>query len=210
MASAMRDFEKELFASIELSPIASVITDALRPDNPIVAANAAFTAMTGYTAEEIVGRNCRFLTAEPPDSPGRVALRQAVREQRAVLAHVVNRRKDGSLFENAVMIAPVRGEGGSVRYFIGTQMAVPMAAAASTAQAAAQRVAALSRRQRQVLAGIIDGRRNKQIAADLGIEERTVKMHRAVLLKRLGAASTADAIRIGLAGKPALTDARRA
>src|SRR3954470_3411726 len=202
----MSDFERELFASIELSPIATVVTDALRPDNPIVAVNAAFTAMTGYGAQEIVGRNCRFLSAAAPDSPGRVALRQAILEQRAVLAHVVNRRKDGTLFENAVMIAPVRGDGGQVRYFIGTQMEVPMAAVASVGQAAAQRVAALSPRQRQVLAGVIDGRRNKQMAADLGIEERTVKMHRAALLKRLGAASTADAIRIGLAGKPALKD----
>jgi FixJ family two-component response regulator len=115
-----------------------------------------------------------------------------------VLAHVVNRRKDGTLFENAVMVAPVRADGGEVRYFIGTQMEVPMAAVASAGQAAARRMGALSPRQRQVLAGIIDGRRNKQMAADLGIEERTVKMHRAALLKRLGAASTADAIRIGL------------
>ena len=200
----MSDFERELFASIELSPIATVVTDALRPDNPIVAANAAFTALTGYLAQEIVGRNCRFLSAAAPDSPGRVSLRQAVLDQRAVLAHVVNRRKDGTLFENAVMIAPVRADGGAVRYFIGTQMEVPMAAAAAGQAAAERNVAALSPRQRQVLAGLIDGRRNKQIAADLGIEERTVKMHRAALLKRLGAASTADAIRIGLrAGHPA-------
>ena len=206
----MSDFERELFASIELSPIATVVTDALRPDNPIVAANAAFTALTGYLAQEIVGRNCRFLSAAAADSPGRVSLRQAVLDKRAVLAHVVNRRKDGTLFENAVMIAPVRADGGAVRYFIGTQMEVPMAAAAAGLAAAARNVASLSRRQRQVLAGLIDGRRNKQIAADLGIEERTVKMHRAALLKRLGAASTADAIRIGLAGIPAPRDGHQA
>jgi FixJ family two-component response regulator len=96
------------------------------------------------------------------------------------------------------MIAPVRAEGGKVRYFIGTQMEVPMAAADAARQAAARLVASLSPRQLQVLAGMIDGRRNKQIAAKLGIEERTVKMHRSALLKRLRAASTADAIRIGL------------
>jgi PAS domain-containing protein len=82
----MSDFERELFASIELSPIATVITDALRPDNPIVAANAAFTALTGYLAREIAGRNCRFLSAAAPDSPGRGALRQAVLDRRPVLA----------------------------------------------------------------------------------------------------------------------------
>ncbi len=206
----MRDFDQELFASIELSPIASVITDALQPDNPIVAVNAAFTALTGYDKSAVLGRNCRFLSAAGPDSAERTRLREAVRERQAVLVHLVNRRKDGTLFQNAVMVAPVRAEGGRVRYFIGTQMEVPMAAAAPAAQAAARRVAKLSPRQRQVLAGIIDGRRNKQIAAELGIEERTVKMHRAVLLKKLGAASTADAIRIGLAGRPALTDEHRA
>jgi len=202
----MRDFDQELFASIELSPIASVITDALQPDNPIVAVNAAFSALTGYERTEVLGRNCRFLSAAGQDSEERARLREAVRERQAVLVHLVNRRKDGTLFLNAVMVAPVRGDGGRVRYFIGTQMEAPMAEAAPAAQAAARRVAALSPRQRQVLAGIIDGRRNKQIAAALGIEERTVKMHRAALLKRLGAASTADAIRIGLAGKPGLRD----
>ena len=206
----MPDFERELFASIELSPIASVITDAHQPDNPIVAANAAFTALTGYAKAEVLGRNCRFLSAAEPASAERSRLRDAVREKRAVLVHLVNRRKDGTVFQNAVMIAPVRADGGRVRYFIGTQMEVPMAAATLATQAAARRLAALSPRQQQVLAGIIDGRRNKQIASDLGIEERTVKMHRAALFKRLGAASTADAIRIGLAGKPAIRDGRPA
>lgn len=206
----MPDFERELFASIELSPIASVITDAQQPDNPIVAANAAFTALTGYAKAEVLGRNCRFLSAAEPASAERSRLRHAVREKRAVLVHLLNRRKDGTVFQNAVMIAPVRADGGRVRYFIGTQMEVPMATATEATQAAARRLAALSPRQQQVLARIIDGRRNKQIASDLGIEERTVKMHRAALFKRLGAASTADAIRIGLAGKPAIRDGRPA
>ena len=197
----MGDFERELFGSIELSPIASVITDARLPDNPIVAANAAFSALTGYAKAEVLGRNCRFLSAAGPASPERLRLREAVRHRQAVLVHLVNRRKDGTLFQNAVMVAPVRGDGGAVRYFIGTQMEVPMSAAAVAQQAAERLAGRLSPRQREVLAGMIDGRRNKQIAAALGIEERTVKMHRAALLAKLGASSTADAIRIGLSAR---------
>ena len=54
--------------SIQLSPIASVVTDARQPDNPIVAVNDAFLQLTGYEADEVIGRNCRFL-AGPKTAP---------------------------------------------------------------------------------------------------------------------------------------------
>ena len=63
---------------------------------------------------------------------------------------------------------------------------------------AAQRVAALSRRERQVLEGLVAGRPNKVIAYDLGISVRTVEVHRARMLERLGTRHTAEAIRLGV------------
>ena len=66
------------------------------------------------------------------------------------------------------------------------------------AEASALRLQALTERQRQVLGGMIDGLLNKQIASRLGIDEKTVKMHRAGLLRRLGALSSATAVRIGV------------
>jgi two-component system response regulator FixJ len=63
---------------------------------------------------------------------------------------------------------------------------------------AAQRVAALSRRERQVLDGLVAGRPNKVIAYDLGISVRTVEVHRARMLERLGTRQTAEAIRLAV------------
>jgi PAS domain S-box-containing protein len=194
------DAAEALVDSIRLSPIATVITDPRQPDNPIVEANPAFTALTGYAREEIVGRNCRFLAGNATDAAARRQLREAVQENRPALVEVVNYRKDGSAFRNAVMIAPVFGEDGEVILFLGSQMDMGGPdQAAGLRRAQAERLAqGLSPRQRQVLQGMVRGLRNKQIAAELGIDETTVKMHRRSMLARLGAATTADAIRLGV------------
>jgi PAS domain S-box-containing protein len=191
---------EELIASIAAMPLAAVVTDARRADNPIVAANAAFCRLTGYAEAEIVGRNCRFLAGEGTDPAARKLLRDAVREARPALAELLNYRKDGSPFRNAVMIAPLLDEGGRLVYCLGTQMEVgaeesPLLFRQQRARAC---VAALTPRQRQVLEGMIGGYRNKQIAGHLGIEEKTVKMHRAALIERLGVGSSAEAVRQGV------------
>lgn len=200
------EFERSLFASIELSPIATVITNPHLPDNPIVCANSAFCRLTGYPREDILGRNCRFLVGAGTEPDRRAALASAIAQGLPVLTVLRNYRKDGSRFDNAVMIAPIRASDGSVSYFLGSQMDVSSEATplpGARGQQAASLVAALTRRQRQVLELMLAGHRNKQIAAMLGIEEKTVKMHRASLLRRLGAATSADAIRIGLEARSA-------
>lgn len=192
-------FERALIASIHLSPIATILTDPRLPDNAIIAVNRAFCALTGYEAHEVIGRNCRFLAGDAGESPGRMALRQAVAEARPVLVEVRNVKKDGTPFRNAVMIAPVLLPNVDVGYFLGSQMDVGSARVpAQTVDDATRKVRALTRRQRDVLLGMLAGKLNKQIGADLGIDEKTVKMHRAALLKRLGVRTTADAIRLGI------------
>jgi PAS domain S-box-containing protein len=189
-----------LLASIDHSPIASVITAARLPDNPIVAVNPAFCELTGYDREEIVGRNCRFLAGPETEPAAQAALRHAVQGGRPLLVELTNYRKDGSAFLNAVMIAPVLGETGAVDYFLGSQMDVGPNAGISTPrrQRAEEMVRSLTPRQQQVLAHMIAGYRNKQIAGFLAIDEKTVKMHRASLLTRLRVGSSAEAIRIGV------------
>ena len=81
--AALQDLEASLFGSIDRSPIATVITDPRRPDNPIVATNTAFSRLTGYSAEEIIGRNCRFLAGPETDPRGSAVLREAVGAYRA-------------------------------------------------------------------------------------------------------------------------------
>jgi len=192
--------DQELFASIELTPIAAVVTDPRRPDNPIVAVNDAFCRLTGYQREEIVGRNCRFLAGEGTEPYARALLRDAVREKRPALAQMLNYRKDGTAFRNLVMIAPVLDPDGEVAYFLGSQMEAGegLHLLDSRRRAAAAGVASLTPRQRQVLGYMMAGFRNKQIAGFLEIDEKTVKMHRAAMLARLGVPSSAQAIRIGV------------
>jgi PAS domain S-box-containing protein len=191
---------EELVASIAATPIATVITDPRLPDNPIVAANRAFETLTGYEEAEIKGRNCRFLGGPDTEPQFQAVLRRAVAEGRPALVELANYKKDGTSFRNAVMIAPVLDEDGKVALFIGSQMDVGGQArlAAPQRARAEEQVTGLTTRQRQVLDHMIRGYRNKQIAGFLGIDEKTVKMHRAGLLMRLGAASSADAIRIGV------------
>lgn len=189
-----------LLASIDHSPIASVITSARLPDNPIVAVNRAFSELTGYERDEIVGRNCRFLSGPDTEPDARATLRGAVAEGRPTLVELTNYRKDGTAFLNAVMIAPVIGEDGEVDYFLGSQMdaGAGPALSAPRRQQAERLVRKLTPRQLQVLEYMISGYRNKQIAGFLVIDEKTVKMHRASLLTRLGVGSSAEAIRIGV------------
>ena len=102
-----------------LSPI--LISDATRDDNPLMYVNPAFERVTGYRAEEAVGRNCRFLQGEDRDQAELEKLRGAMREQREGRAVLRNYRKDGSLFWNELFIAPVYDEYGTLRNFIGVQ-----------------------------------------------------------------------------------------
>ena len=80
--------------------------------------------MTGYEADEVLGRNCRFLQG-PETDPARVdELRRAVREQRPATVELRNHRRDGSAFWNEVHVSPVRDERGEVVRFVGVQVDV--------------------------------------------------------------------------------------
>lgn len=179
------------------STIAAVVSDPRRPDNPIVACNNAFMLLTGYGREEIVGRNCRFLRGERTEPEQTAKLRQAVAERRPAMVELINYRKDGSAFRNAVMIAPLFDDDGELLYFLGSQMAIDDQAEERRRRAIAS-IEALTPRQHQLLAALTKGKLNKQIAFELGLTERTVKMHRAATLRSLGVRTVADAIRIGI------------
>ncbi|HKJ88517.1 MAG TPA: PAS domain-containing protein, partial [Gammaproteobacteria bacterium] len=99
--------------AVDAAPNGVLITDNAQPDNPIVYANPAFQAMTGYDAGEILGRNCRFLQGEDRDQPGLDMLRAAVTAGEPATILLRNYRKDGSLFWNRLHLAPVRDAGGA-------------------------------------------------------------------------------------------------
>ena len=196
-----KDAPHALVRMIDLSPIAAVLSDPRQRDNPIVHCNAAFLALTGYERSEVVGRNCRFLAGPSTEEDLSERIRQGVRARTPVLVEIRNYRKDGSAFRNAVLVAPIFDEDGELDYFLGSQSAAPEPAdAPSRNDLAKARIEALSHRQREVLIGMAQGRLNKQIAHEMKVTERTVKMHRAAMLKALDVRSAADAIRLAIEG----------
>lgn len=183
------------------SPIATVICNPRLPDNPIVACNAAFCELTGYAPAEVIGRNCRFLAGPATEPWLSGEIRRAVREHRPVLVEILNYKRSGEPFRNAVLVAPIYGEQDELIYFLGSQVEIGGGAPTPSSMRrirAVQLVKNLSPRQSQVLKHVANGLLNKQIAAELGLAEKTVKMHRAILMDRLGLRTTADLIRLAV------------
>lgn len=190
--------ECELIRSIRLSPIASIVTDPNADDNPIIAANHPFEQLTGYTEDELVGRNCRILAGSATSPAHSALLRQAVATATPVVVELVNYRKDGRTFLNAVMVAPVFDDDGRLAYFVGSQMEVGIGRAGSAQTSAIERVGRLTPRQRAVLRLAAQGKRNRLIGETLGLAEKTVKMHRVALVKRLGVSTMTEAMRLAI------------
>ena len=99
-----------------------VLSDPNLPDCPIVEVNAAFTEMTGYPAEAVLGRNCRFLQGPDTDPEAVDRIRVAVREHRAITQELYNYRRDGSGFWNALYISPILDQDGRLEYFFASQI----------------------------------------------------------------------------------------
>jgi PAS domain S-box-containing protein len=91
--------------------MAMVVTDARAADQPILFVNDAFTRLTGYTAEDAIGRNCRFMQGEGTRPEHVTQLREAIRSGLDIGLDILNYRKDGSAFWNALYISPVRDAG---------------------------------------------------------------------------------------------------
>ncbi|MEO9140169.1 MAG: SpoIIE family protein phosphatase [Jatrophihabitans sp.] len=97
------------------------ITDPRAPDAPLVWVNPAFTETTGYTFEESVGRNCRFLQGEHTDPASVEEIRRSLAAGRSLTITLLNYRKNGSSFWNELSISPVHDETGTITHFIGVQ-----------------------------------------------------------------------------------------
>ncbi len=107
--------------AIDEAPIGVTLSDPSREDNPLIYVNDAYEYLTGYTSEEAVGRNCRFLQGEDSDPEAIREMREAIDEQRPVTVELKNYRKDGEEFWNEVTIAPVRDDDGEVTNYVGFQ-----------------------------------------------------------------------------------------
>ena len=131
------------FAAVEMTRMPMVITDPRRPDNPIVFANQAFQMMTGYGADEIIGHNCRFLQGPETDRETIREVRQAVTQRKEIAVEILNYRKNGSTFWNALFMSPVFDRSGELVYFFGSQLDVSRRRDAEDALRQSQKMEAL-------------------------------------------------------------------
>lgn len=105
--------------AVEFSPSAISIADASLPDIPLIYINPAFERTTGYSALEVIGRNCRFLQNDDRDQPELEEIRAALREGRSCTVVIRNYRKDGTLFYNELRLAPIFNAEGKLTHFVG-------------------------------------------------------------------------------------------
>jgi PAS domain S-box-containing protein len=83
--------------------------------------NQGFEALTGYRADEVKGLNCRFLQDDDRDQPERLKIRAALAAGEPCQATIRNYRKDGTLFWNALNLAPLVDSTGEVTHYVGIQ-----------------------------------------------------------------------------------------
>ena len=97
------------------------LADPDLPDMPIVFVNKAFESMSGYSREEVIGKNCRFLQGDDRDQEGRKLLREAIAECQPIEVRLRNYRKNGELFYNHLSITPLFDQAGKLIYYLGVQ-----------------------------------------------------------------------------------------
>ncbi|KAL6640632.1 hypothetical protein ACP70R_021755 [Stipagrostis hirtigluma subsp. patula] len=123
-AKGLPRVSEELRAALSAFQQTFVVSDATRPDHPILYASAGFFNMTGYSSKEVVGRNCRFLQGSGTDPAEIAKIRQALAAGSNYCGRVLNYKKDGTPFWNLLTIAPIKDEDGRVLKFIGMQVEV--------------------------------------------------------------------------------------
>jgi PAS domain S-box-containing protein len=133
------------FAAVKTTRMPMIVTDPNQPDNPIVFCNEAFTFMTGYTEEEILGTNCRFLQGPETDREVVDQLRAAIAKREEIAVEILNYRKNGSTFWNALFVSPVYGDDGALLYFFGSQLDISRRREAEEALHEAQKMEAVGK-----------------------------------------------------------------
>jgi diguanylate cyclase (GGDEF)-like protein/PAS domain S-box-containing protein len=110
-----------LYRAVGASSNGITITDPNLPDYPLIYVNRSFELMTGYSSEEVLGRNCRFLQGTDRNQSALLEIRAALQAGRDCQVLLRNYRKDGTLFWNELRLSPVHDEWGRLVNFVGVQ-----------------------------------------------------------------------------------------
>ena len=140
--------------------MAVCLSDPNQPDLPIVFANRAFRRLTGYEEDEVLGRNCRFLQGPKTDRDAVARVREAIANEDVLVIELLNYRKDGTPFWNALHLGPIYDSKGDLLYFFGSQWDVSDVRAARAEERHAREMAReLSHRMKNmfsVISGIVN------------------------------------------------------
>jgi PAS domain S-box-containing protein len=120
-AGAQRHLEMMRDRAVVATELSFTISDPGRDQNPLVWVNPAFTRLTGYDLDEVLGRNCRFLQGPNTDPSSISRIRSALADERPITEVLLNYRRDGTAFWNQVSISPVLDGSGNVVNFVGVQ-----------------------------------------------------------------------------------------
>lgn len=107
--------------SMNASGLSFVLTDPGQRDNPIIYCNRNFELVSGYSRNEIVGKNCRFLQGDLRDQDSLDVIRQAIMEVKPAITLLTNYRKDGTEFKNQLAVSPLFDDDGELMHFMGVQ-----------------------------------------------------------------------------------------
>ncbi|WP_200919828.1 response regulator [Duganella sp. Leaf126] len=144
------DQDNIFFAAVEMTRMPMVVTDPRQPDNPIVFTNGAFRDLTGYSADEILGRNCRFLQGRGTDRATVKEVATALAQHKAVAVDILNYKKDGTSFWNGLFIGPVFDREGELLYFFASQLDITSRRTSEMSYTQAQKMEAIG----QLTAGL--------------------------------------------------------
>ncbi len=201
----LQDRGNIFFAAVEMTRMPMVVTDPRQPDNPVVFANGAFFDLTGYTDEEVIGRNCRFLQGPQTDRRTVEEVRNALKEERAVAVDILNYKKDGKAFWNALFIGPIFDQDGKLLYFFASQMDITERRTTQEAYLQAQKMEAIG----QLTAGMAHDFNNLLQVINGNLEVALISLDRPEVARaQLGRAQRA-AMRAGKLTQQLLTFARK-
>jgi PAS domain S-box-containing protein len=107
--------------AMNTAPVGITIARAQETDNPLIYVNDGFLEITGYTRDEIIGKDCRLLQGEDTDPEPVEEIREAIQEERNITTQLLNYRKNGEPFWNRLSISPIRNHDGTVTHYVGIQ-----------------------------------------------------------------------------------------
>jgi PAS domain S-box-containing protein len=173
------------YVAVSATRMPMLVTDAHHPDNPILFANKAFLSLTGYSKEEVEGRNPRFLQGPETDPAAVKKVGEAIREGREITVDILNYRKNGSTFWNGLYVSPVHDGDGNLVYWFGSQLDVTRRRDAEDTIRQAQKMESLGQltggiahdfnNLLQVILGYMDRLKSRLVDSDDAAVHRAIK-----------------------------------